>query len=137
MDSAPAPSSAEVEAAIAVLVDKFYDRARQDPLLAPVFADSIDDWDGHLARIRDFWSRHLNGAPHGGGGRGGFFMMHAVLPIEPAHFDRWLALFGETVAEVLPPALQGVAMGRAKHMADSISAGMFTAPGHRFGRPSA
>lgn len=120
------------EATIAELVERFYGRARRDPLLGPVFEAAIDDWDGHLARIRDFWSHHLLGTGHHGGHP---FMAHAVLPIEPAHFDRWLALFAETAAELLPPPFQERALARANHMAASFKVGMFTVPGHRFGVP--
>ena len=34
-------------AAIAGLVDRFYDRVRVDPLLGPVFNAAVDDWDAH------------------------------------------------------------------------------------------
>ena len=37
------------DAMIADLVETFYGRVRQDPLLAPVFA-RVEDWDGHLVQ---------------------------------------------------------------------------------------
>jgi hemoglobin len=42
------------EAMIARLVHGFYDRARHDPLLGPVFESKVQDWDAHLARMCDF-----------------------------------------------------------------------------------
>ncbi|PWC32017.1 group III truncated hemoglobin [Azospirillum sp. TSO22-1] len=117
---------------IAALVATFYERARCDPMLGPVFDTAIHDWEEHLSRIRDFWAHHLLGSGHYSGP---VFMPHAVLPLEPAHFDRWLELFGETATEILPDDLCQRAMARATHMSASIKAGMFTVPGHRFGRP--
>ena len=35
------------EAAIALLVDRFYDRVRRDPELGPVFNNAVHDWDVH------------------------------------------------------------------------------------------
>ncbi|NYZ13070.1 group III truncated hemoglobin [Azospirillum sp. RWY-5-1] len=120
------------EETVARLVDVFYERARRDPLLGPVFDQAIEDWDGHLAVIGRFWSAHLIGGPHGGGR---MFMAHAQLPIEPAHFDRWLALFDQTAAELLPPDAHRKAMKTANHAASSLKAGLFTVPGVRFGKP--
>jgi hemoglobin len=39
--------TAITDAMIADLVDTFYGRVRQDPLLAPVFAN-VENWDEHL-----------------------------------------------------------------------------------------
>lgn len=120
------------EETVAGLVDLFYERARLDPLLGPVFEQAVRDWDGHLAVIRRFWVQHLIGGQHRGGG---MFMAHAQLPIEPAHFDRWLELFDRTAAELLPPEAHGKAMRTANHAASSLKAGLFTVPGVRFGKP--
>ena len=30
-------------------------------------------------------------------------MTHLQLPLDPDHFERWLAFFAETATEVLPP----------------------------------
>lgn len=43
------------DAMIAELVDIFYGRVQQDPLLATVFA-RVEKWDEHLAKLRAFWS---------------------------------------------------------------------------------
>lgn len=128
----PVADETVTEATVARLVDLFYERARRDPLLGPVFEQAIKDWEGHLAIIRRFWSAHLIGGSHGGGR---MFMAHAQLPIEPTHFDRWLALFDQTAAELLPPAAHGKAMKTANHVASSLKAGLFTVPGIRFGTP--
>jgi len=89
------------EALVSELVDTFYARVRQDPLLGPVFEAAIGDhWDAHLAKLKDFWSaialgtRRYNGRP---------MPAHLRLKgISRAHFERWLGLFRETVDAVMP-----------------------------------
>ncbi|MDM7138280.1 group III truncated hemoglobin, partial [Klebsiella pneumoniae] len=44
------------EAEIGRLVSAFYEKARQDAVLGPIFARHVSDWDDHLRRISDFWS---------------------------------------------------------------------------------
>ena len=75
----------------------FYDRVRADPLLAPVFAARIADadWPAHLGRMVRFWSAVIL---MDGGYHGRPMQAHAALPVDAAHFDRWLALFRETAA---------------------------------------
>lgn len=128
-DAAPA-KPALTEDTVSDLVEIFYGRAREDALLRPLFVETIHDWDAHLARIKDFWSKQLLGTERYSGHS---FMQHAVLPIEPAHFERWLALFDATAAELLPPDAHRQAMAKANHMSASFQAGMFTVPSHRFG----
>ncbi len=79
---------------IRLLVDSFYDKIRQDQILAPVFNEKIQDWPPHLDKMYRFWQSILleqhtyNGAP---------FLKHITLSIRQEHFHRWLELFYETV----------------------------------------
>ena len=104
------------DALIAELVDTFYGRVRKDPLLGPVFA-RVTDWDEHLAKLRAFWSSVvlMSGRYHGQP-----MQAHFPLSIEPLHFDRWLALFEQTVSDVCPPAAASVFMEKARRIADSF-----------------
>ena len=88
------------EAMIDQLVRTFYGRVQLDPILGPIFTARIVDWEPHLDRISAFWSSVIlmTGRYHGRP-----MAMHATLPIEAAHFDRWLALFATTAREVCPP----------------------------------
>ena len=43
-----APYADITEPAITALVDRFYAKARRDPLIGPVFNDAVEDWDEHL-----------------------------------------------------------------------------------------
>jgi hemoglobin len=99
---------------IAELVDTFYGRVRRDPLLAPVFT-RVDNWDEHLAKLRAFWSSVVlvSGRYHGQP-----MQAHFPLSIEPRHFDRWLALFEQTTADVCPPAAAAVFMENRRQLRD-------------------
>ncbi|MDQ2802948.1 MAG: group III truncated hemoglobin [Pseudomonadota bacterium] len=109
------------------LVDRFYARARRDPFLAPVFAQALGEsdeaWARHLAILRDFWSSMMltSGRYHRDP-----FSAHLHLPrIEAAMFDRWLALFGETCAELFEPDVAEAFRLKAERIARSLRLGLF------------
>jgi hemoglobin len=114
--------NAEMEAAIEACVRNFYAKGRNDDLLGPLFNSHIADWDRHLKRIHDFWSRTLLGTARYSGHP---YPVHAPLPVEPEHFKRWVALFEETARETLDASLAQKAIGRARHMSASFQAGIF------------
>jgi hemoglobin len=108
---------------IAELVRVFYARARADTELGPIFEQAVHNWPEHLRIIEDFWSRTLLGTTRY---QGSPYAVHTFLPLRPEHFDRWLALFRDAARETLPQAAAEQAIARAKLMADSFQAGMFT-----------
>ena len=109
------------EEAIDVLVRRFYGRARIDPMIGPVFEGAISDWEPHIARIIDFWSSMMLGT---GRYKGSPFAVHMPLPIEPAFFDRWLALWRETTAELFEPEAAQTFNARAERIAESLRLGL-------------
>ena len=116
------------EAALAVFLDAFYAKVRQDPLIGPVFAEKIPDeaWPRHLATIRDFWSSVLLKT---GRYKGNPFRRHlGIAGIAPPHFARWLGLFEETAAEVFTPASAAEIVEQAHRIGDSLKAGLFFRP---------
>lgn len=114
------------EPMIQQLVHAFYRRVRQDPLIGPVFAARITDWDPHLERMCAFWSSVvlMSGRYHGAP-----MPKHAVLPIDAAHFDRWLELFRTTAREVCPPPAAARFIERAEMIARSLELGVATTQG--------
>lgn len=110
------------EQQISALVHGFYERARADALLSPLFEAAIHDWDGHLRIVEDFWSHVLLGT---GRYRGTPFAPHMRLPIELEHFGRWLDLFSRTAVGVLPETAAAQAIAKARHMTESFKAGLF------------
>lgn len=121
------------------LVHRFYEKARADALLGPVFAAKVDDWPHHLAQICRFWSSVMTlSAAY----QGRPMPKHMVLPIDAEHFDRWLALFEETARELCPPIAAEHFTVRARRIAQSLEfgvahhAGASLRAGERFRRVS-
>ncbi|MBR0830290.1 group III truncated hemoglobin [Bradyrhizobium manausense] len=104
------------EVMIGELVAKFYGRVREDALLGPIFA-VVQNWDEHLAKLRDFWSSVvlMSGRYHGQPMRA-----HLPLKLIGDHFDRWLDLFEKTAHEVCPPAAAALFIDKARRIADSF-----------------
>ncbi len=99
------------------LVHAFYDKVRRDAILDPIFAARITDWGPHLERMVAFWSSValMTGRYHGRP-----VPAHTPLPVNGAHFDRWLALFRETAHEVCTPAGAAHVIDRAERIARSL-----------------
>lgn len=98
------------------LVHSFYDKARDDAVLCPIFAARIVDWGPHLDRMVAFWSSValMTGRYHGRP------VPHTPLPIDGAHFQRWLGLFRETANEVCTPSGALHVIERAERIARSL-----------------
>lgn len=106
------------EAMILALVHGFYDRVRADPVLGPVFAAEIADWEPHLAKMVDFWSsvvlmtKRYDGRP---------VPAHVKIPgLDRAHFAHWLGLFETTARELCPPEAAALFIDRAHRIAQSL-----------------
>ncbi len=106
------------DAILTTLVHSFYDKVRADPVLGPIFVARITDWPPHLARMVEFWGSValMTGCYHGSP-----VAKHADLPVTWAHFERWLALFRETAAQVCPPAGAAHVIARAERIARSLN----------------
>ena len=126
------------EAMIERLVRRFYEAVRADPLLAPVFAARIADWEPHLRRMFAFWSSValMTGRYHGQP-----MAKHLPLAADGRHFDRWLELFEQTARRECPPAAAEHFIERARRVAESLEMGMaaargiFLRPGERLRLP--
>ncbi|WP_228259646.1 group III truncated hemoglobin [Siculibacillus lacustris] len=126
----PGPEAAQIETAIVRMVRRFYAGWTDDALLAPILA-ALPEPEAHLAVIVDFWSRQLLGTERY---QGKPFPPHWALKIEPAHFDRWMALFAEAARAELPADTAEQAITKAGHMSVAFQAGLFPLRGPD-GRP--
>jgi hemoglobin len=106
------------EAILTTLVHRFYDKVRADPVLGPIFAERITNWEPHLERMVEFWGSValMTGCYHGSP-----VVKHADLPVTWTHFERWLVLFRETAGEVCPPAGAAHVIARAERIARSLN----------------
>lgn len=109
------------EAMIERLVRAFYARARHDPLVGPVFASKVSDWEGHIEKMCAFWS---SGGLMSGRYHGQPMVAHLPLPIDTPHFDRWLEIFADTAQEVCPAPAAMHFLNLAHRIADSLALGI-------------
>jgi hemoglobin len=109
------------EAMIERLVHSFYADVRADAVLAPIFAAIVEDWAPHLAQMCAFWSSVvlMTGLFHGRP-----MEKHLPLPIDAAHFDRWLSLFEAAARRETPPAAAELFIERAHRIAESLELGL-------------
>jgi hemoglobin len=120
------------EAALEALVRRFYAKVRLDPVIGPVFNTAIQDWEPHLERITAFWSSVMltSGRYHGNP-----MAVHFKHKITPPMFDRWLALWAETVDEQFAGA--GAAADALKQKAELIGQSLKLGLFYRAKRPAA
>ena len=118
------------EAMIERLVHGFYAKVRADAVLAPVFDARIKDWEPHLQQMCAFWSSValMTGRYHGTP-----MVKHMPLPVDAYHFDRWLALFEATAAELCPRQAADHFVERARRIAASIEMGIANGQGVMLG----
>jgi hemoglobin len=114
------------EALIETVIRAFYERVRQDPLLAPVFESRISDWEPHLQNMFAFWSSLTL---HSGRYHGQPMPKHMRLAVDADHFDQWLALFEETARDLCPPLAAERFIERARRVAESLELGVASANG--------
>lgn len=80
---------------VKLMVDEFYGQVKDDELIGPIFEKVVQgNWTSHLEKMYGFWETVLlnihkySGSP---------FQKHIPLPLEAAHFERWLSLFSSTI----------------------------------------
>ncbi len=87
--------------AIKYMVDSFYQKVQADLLVGPIFTDVAQvDWSHHLPKMYAFWETIILGnnaydghpfRPH--------LLVNQKHTLTSGHFQRWLALFYETLSE--------------------------------------
>lgn len=113
------------DAFVSRLVETFYQRIRAHELLGPLFEPVIgDNWEPHLARMKDFWA---SVAYNAGRYSGKPVPAHVKLThVEEWHFDVWLGLFRQTLQDIAPSAeVVSYFMQRAERIAESLRLAMF------------
>ena len=108
------------EGEISSLVERFYAKVRVDPEIGPVFNDVVQNWDAHLALLKDFWSTVLLTT---GRYKGNPLLAHFPLPIEGEIFFCSLAavLFSETAHEVMPSSQAAIVTRKADLIAMNMN----------------
>ncbi len=130
MPTPPCAPDSISEERIAVLVDTFYARVRQDETLGPVFERVVGDaWEQHLEKMRAFWSSLTLAS---GRYKGNPMMAHLMLMprVGTEHFERWLTLWRQTAAEMFPEHVAAKFVSKAEMMAERLLATIDQYHGH-------
>jgi hemoglobin len=105
------------------LVETFYGKVREDPLIGPVFNGAIEDWPAHLEKLQAFWSSVMLTTGRYKGRPMPAHVRHAEA-ISPASFERWLAIWRETTEELLDAKAAAAMQEKAERIAESLSLGI-------------
>jgi hemoglobin len=101
------------------VVVEFYQRARLDDRLGPVFDRYVHDWDVHLGRMTDFWAAALL---RSGRYSGRPVERHrAIEELSGAHFRRWVELFEATARDLCSPRQADAFIVRAQRMREGMT----------------
>lgn len=112
------------EAALKPVVDRFYERVREDAELGPIFNSAIKDWPEHLEKLSAFWSSVMLGTGSYKGNPVAAHLKHRDR-ITPQLFDHWLSLWNRTTAELLPGEEAAALQEKAKRIAESLQLALF------------
>ena len=104
------------------LVRAFYGRALDDPVIGFIFTDVAKlDLETHIPVVTAFWETLLLGAQTYD--RGAFHphaALHRKVELLPGHFERWLALWYQTVDELFAGPRALLAKSHAFRLANAF-----------------
>lgn len=112
------------------VVDRFYCKVRQDPLIGPVFGGAIEDWPHHLEKLSDFWSSVMLSSGRYKGNPVAQHLKH-VGEIEPDMFARWLDLWRKTTSEICSAEGAAALQEKAERIAESLQLAIRFRPGEK------
>lgn len=120
------------------LVRRFYGRALTDPMIGWIFVDVAKlDLEAHVPRIASFWETVLLGAhSYGGGAFAPHAALHARVGLRAGHFERWLALWRDSVDELFAGKRATLAKAHAERVAAAFQARLGTLQGGAGRTPS-
>jgi hemoglobin len=101
------------------LVAVFYGKVLADEVLAPFFVRL--DFAAHLPKMEQFWRFALLSEA---GYTTNVTEKHLKMPLEKVHFDRWQALFNQTIDELFEGELAAQAKQRAALIGWTINSKM-------------
>ena len=104
---------------IILLVDRFYDRVRENPVIGPIFTEVAHlDFDKHLPVMYSFWASQLLGEQsYSGNPMTPHLKLAALTPMGEIQFNEWLSLFNQTVDELFEGERAEEAKTRAGNVA--------------------
>ena len=100
---------------VQLLVDKFYEKVREDQFLGPIFESRLHGkWEMHHKKLYRFWHTVLLRRPDYFGDP---VPMHFNMQLTKEHFDYWLKVWVDTVDSLF----QGNIADRAKFRGETMA----------------
>ncbi len=104
---------------VKLLVNTFYDRIKDNPILRHIFVDIIKvDWEKHLPKMYSFWSSILLGeGSYEGNPMEKHIALSKIVPMTEIEFSEWLLIFNQTVDSLFAGPKATEAKTRAENIA--------------------
>lgn len=114
---------------IEFLVNKFYAKVQNDETIGFFFSDVANvDWNHHLPKMYAFWETLLLGkVSYKGNPMAVHFPINTKVPMEKAHFEHWVKLWKQTIAENFTGEMSEMAILKATNIANLMGYKMETA----------
>ncbi|MBS1947398.1 MAG: group III truncated hemoglobin [Bacteroidetes bacterium] len=105
---------------IELLVNEFYERVKNDDLIAFIFtAVRKVDWNKHLPVMYDFWENILfQSGTYYGNPMALHKQLHQQVPLKQEYFQRWVYLFDQTVDDLFYGENASLVKKRASSIAE-------------------
>jgi hemoglobin len=110
----------ETRADIERLIIAFYSRVKVDDTIGFIFNEVVKmNWEEHIPVIVDFWESILLDNPvYKKNAMEVHYHLNRLVPLQAAHFNRWLSLFNTAVDELYTGRVALLAKKRGKSIAD-------------------
>jgi len=103
---------------ILYLVETFYERALSDEVIGPVFKAANFKLEEHIPVMVTFWETILlDVITYKGNPMLKHIMLSKTVPLEPAHFERWMSIWKTTVSQAFSGLVAQQAINRAEGIA--------------------
>ncbi|MEQ8906274.1 group III truncated hemoglobin [Ekhidna sp.] len=103
------------------LVDSFYNLAKKDEMLGPIFYQFVDDWEPHIQKVASFWEATLfSSGPY----KGNPMALHQKVDktlnhtLGQEHFNRWVEIWHQTTDSMFSGEKAEMAKQRASNIAN-------------------
>jgi hemoglobin len=104
------------------LINKFYDKVKQDEVIGFIFNDVAKvNWEKHLPVMYDFWESIIFlSNKYAGNPMVVHTHLNSRIQLTKKHFERWLKLFSETIDELFEGNKAMLAKEKARNIANII-----------------
>lgn len=105
------------------LVNKFYEKVTKDETIGFFFNDVAKvNWEHHLPKMYAFWETLLFGqVSYKGNPMAVHFPINEIVAMEKHHFERWVALWTETIEENYTGETADLAIYKAQNIANLMA----------------